>query len=148
MEFYPINSGNLSLCVELFRDVFNQPPWNENWTPEAVLQRLEECLRTPGFYGLLAQQDDRPVGLALGYCEQWDGHRHFYLKEMCVAPNQQRSGVGTRLMEALEEQLKACGVEKLYLYTARESGAQHFYEKQGFYTSPRMIMMAKWLKPD
>ncbi|RYX84725.1 GNAT family N-acetyltransferase [bacterium] len=147
MEFYAINADNLTHCVELFVTVFNSPPWNESWRPEAVVQRLDECFRTPNFYGLLAKVEGETVAFALGYGEQWDQSQHFYLKEMCVATQQQRSGVGTALMEQLEQNLKSRGVEKIYLYTARDSGAQSFYEKQDFYVSSRTIMMAKWLKP-
>ncbi|BCM93257.1 hypothetical protein IAD21_05146 [Abditibacteriota bacterium] len=145
MEFYPIEAANLMDCAELFVNVFNGPPWNESWQQDAVMRRLEECYRTPHFYGLLAKVEGRAVGFALGYGEQWDQSQHFYLKEMCVAADLQRSGVGTALMEALEQNLKGRGVEKIYLYTARDTSSQNFYEKQGFYVSSKMIMMAKWL---
>jgi hypothetical protein len=35
---------------------------------------------------------------------------------------------------------------KVYLLTARDSAAEAFYNKRGFYISPKMIMMGKYLK--
>jgi N-acetylglutamate synthase-like GNAT family acetyltransferase len=48
-------------------------------------------------------------------------------------------------MQGLEQGLAAMDVEKIYLLTARGSRAEAFYQKCGFYISPKMIMMAKCL---
>lgn len=145
MDFAPAERSNLMECVDLFVSVFNNPPWNESWDTEAVTQRLDDCTRTPGFYGLIAKTGDEVVGFALGFIERWDKGKHFYLKETCIATEKQRYGVGTALLKELEEQLKNQGVAKLYLETARDTPAQAFYEKNGFNVSPKMIMMSKRL---
>ncbi|MCE7984289.1 MAG: GNAT family N-acetyltransferase [Caldilinea sp. CFX5] len=145
MDFHPAEYTNLAECIDLFIDVFNSPPWNEHWEIATATQRLEACYHTPGFDGVIGKIGGKPIGFALGYVEQWDRSKHFYLKEMCVTPKWQRHGTGTALLHELEEMLKRKGVEKIYLYTARETVAQIFYEKQGFYVSAKMIMMAKWL---
>lgn len=112
----------------------------------ATLTRLEEIYRTPGFYGLVAEAEGQGVvGFAMGYAEQWQEQKHFYLKEMCVATQGQRRGIGTAIMQGLEQGLAAMDVEKIYLLTARGSSAEAFYQKCGFYISPKMIMMAKYL---
>ncbi len=147
MDFYRVERANLTECAGLFAEVFNSPPWNENWGAEAIAQRFSDCYHTPGFYGLIAGRDGKAVGFAIGYVEQWDTDKHFYLKEMCVAAQQQRLGIGTALVEALEQDLRNQGVKKLYLHTSRDAYAQSFYEKRGFYVSSKMIMMAKWLQP-
>lgn len=148
MNFEPIDSTNLADCVDVFLSAFNAPPWNENWDKDAATRRLQECHDTPGFSGLLARIGGQPVAFALGTIEAWDKTNHFYLKEMCVASEQQRSGIGAALVEALEHSLKSAGVHKIYLYTARDSNAQNFYQKQGFYVSSKMIMMTKRLKQE
>jgi ribosomal protein S18 acetylase RimI-like enzyme len=124
MEFGPVEHCNLTQCVALFSNVFNNPPWNENWEAQTVAQRLTDCYHTPGFYGIVATINGEAVGFALGYIEQWDRSKRFYLKEMCVDSEQQRLGIGTALMSALEKNLKDRNVEKLYLHTARDTYAQ------------------------
>ncbi|RYG57548.1 GNAT family N-acetyltransferase, partial [bacterium] len=84
------------------------------------------------------------VGFVLGNAEQWDRARHFNLREMCVAIDRQRSGLGTNLMNALQSGLIEQGIDRIYLLTARDTSAQSFYEKCGFYVSPKMVMMVKW----
>lgn len=145
MDFCRVEHSNLTDCVALFVRVFNSPPWNEKWEAKAVTRRFADCYHTPGFYGLVVTVGGEIVGFAIGYIEQWDNSKHFYLKEMCVAPEQQRLGIGTALMNTLEKNLKDQDVEKLYLHTAQDTYAQSFYAKQGFYVSSKMIMMAKWL---
>jgi aminoglycoside 6'-N-acetyltransferase I len=82
-----------------------------------------------------------------GVCEGlWKQGRHFYLKEMCIVPHRQRSGIGTAILEALCRGLAAMGVEAIYLLTLRDSPAAVFYEKSGFRVSPRMIQMGKRLE--
>lgn len=145
MNFHRIEREDLVACLDLFVMVFNAAPWNETWEVETVRQRLEDYYHTPGSYGLLVENQEKPIGFALGCIERWDKAPYFYLKEMCVAPEHQRSGVGTSLMNALQTDLKNQGIGKLYLHTARDTLAQSFYEKQGFSASDRMIMMSKWL---
>ncbi|HEX9997215.1 MAG TPA: GNAT family N-acetyltransferase [Abditibacterium sp.] len=142
---FPLESENLVECVHLFLGVFNQEPWNEKWAKSSVIRRFEDCQRTPGFYGLCWQEDSRIEAFAFGYFEQWDESQHFYLKEMCVATQKQRCGIGTKLLDVLTEKLRENGVTKLFLHTARDSIAQDFYLRCGFYISPKMIMMAKHL---
>lgn len=138
---------DLPACATLFADVFSDPPWNETWLVEAVTRRMDECWRTPDFVGLGAKNKGDLVGFALGFVEQWHTTRHFQLKEMCVAPELQRHGVGSDLMRSLEDHLRETGVSKIILHTARDSDAQAFYDQRGFYTSVKIVMMSKWLTP-
>lgn len=98
-EFRPVRDADLAACVEVFLEVFNGPPWNENWAPEAARRRLEDCFRTPGFQGWVTETDGVLSALALGYREPYNRECHFFLKEMCVRPAWQRRGVGRGLME-------------------------------------------------
>jgi ribosomal protein S18 acetylase RimI-like enzyme len=143
MKLYPIEQAHLESCANLYVAVFNAEPWNEQWETQAVLTRLAEIYHTPGFYGLAAADETGLIGLALGYVEQWQQQRHFYLKEMCIKPQLQHRGVGAALMATLQQDLAARGVDKIYLLTARDGPAEAFYRKCGFYASPKMVIMAK-----
>jgi N-acetylglutamate synthase-like GNAT family acetyltransferase len=146
MELLPLDQNYLGQCAELFITVFNDEPWRENWSSIAVLTRLQEIYNTPGFYGVVAAQDGKLLGFAMGYIEQWDKEKVFYLKEMCVKTQLQGRGIGTTILETLEDELSQMGVNKVYLLTARNSSAEAFYNKRGFYVSQKMIMMGKYLK--
>lgn len=64
---------------------------------------------------------------------------------MCVLSEYQGQGVGKRLLARLEVDLKAQGVGKMYLLTARGGAAEAFYHACGFYSSKKMVMLGKHL---
>ena len=148
MQIQPLAHEQLAHAVRLFLCVFTQPPWNEPWSASVVEQRLTDLINTPGFYGLATYQDAAMIGFILGQIEPWCQASHFYIKEMCVAPDWQRRGIGTQLLHQLAEDLAQRGVEKLYLLTARASSAEAFYRKCGFYISAKMVMLGMYLHDD
>lgn len=76
------------------------------------------------------------LGFAIGHLERSEADDHFLLKEMCVRTSMQRNRHGTRLLEALADQLAP--VRHWYLLTARDSDASAFYESNGFRPAGRM----------
>ena len=138
----PFQESDLEPCVEIFVSTFAQQPWSETWDSEIVRDRLDQIIRTPGFFGAVVGEDSIS-GFAFGFSEPWHEGNHFYLKEMCVDHQYQRQGLGSRLMEYLAEELTARGTRRIYLLTARGEMSEAFYSKIGFYTSPKMILMAR-----
>jgi aminoglycoside 6'-N-acetyltransferase I len=146
MQLLSIEHQHLRACATLFISVFNSPPWNEKWSQDVALKRLEDCFNTPGAYGVVAIVEDEVCGFAIGVVEQYDQNENFYLKEICVDLTKQRSGVGTKIMDKLYHNLVSKGVSMIYLLTIRDSPAAVFYEKCGFLNSSKMIMMSKETK--
>lgn len=145
MNVRPIEPGDVPRCAELFAAAFAREPWSEDWNVADATARLDEVYRTPGAYGLLAEEDGELLGFALGYIERLNREQHFYLKEMAVAPERQREGIGAALMETLCRNLKEMGITVVYLLTLRGSPAETFYRKCGFYPGSRMMVMGKRL---
>jgi len=140
----PLLPSDLNACVDLFIRTFALPPWNETWPQPLVKARLEQITGTPGWSGVVTTDDGGSIiAFALGVAEPWHEGSHFFLKECCVDHSHQRQGIGTRLMEYLAEQLQQGDTTRIYLLTARGDMSEAFYEKIGFYTSPRMILMAR-----
>ena len=143
MQFEPIDSSHLKGCSNLFVEVFNGSPWNESWSFETASKRLEDCHATTGFYGIVAIEEDKVFGFALGFSEVSYEGQHFYLKEMCVQANKQRSGIGTKIVDTLYRDLADKDISMIYLLTMRDSAAADFYQKCGFSYSSKMSMMLK-----
>ncbi|CAM3069610.1 GNAT family N-acetyltransferase [Rariglobus hedericola] len=129
-------------CARLFTDVFSNPPWSEHWTETSALRRLDDCARTPHFLGLLVEDERGLCGFAFGYSQYYLDEQHYYLLELCIDTARQRQGVGGALLTALKGKAIESGISRLYTLTARDTPAQDFYAKHGFYVSPKMIMMA------
>lgn len=137
--------SDLDACVALFVSTFARPPWSETWNPRIVHARLDQIIRTPQSFGVVILDEGEITGFALGISEPWHEGTHFYLKEMCVADRRQRQGLGTRLMDYLFGELRDRDTKRVYLLTARGDMSEAFYSKTGFYTSPKMILMARHL---
>lgn len=125
--------------------VFNSEPWHEAWTPEGTRTFLQDLLDIPRALGVVAKIDSAPVGFILGHSEVRDRGTQFYVAEMCILTKMQGRGVGKALMGRLEATLKAQGVGKIYLLTARGGAAEAFYHACGFYTSEKVVMLGKYL---
>jgi predicted N-acetyltransferase YhbS len=54
----------------------------------------------------LVALDEGVVAFAVGYIEQDDKREIFCLKTLCVRPDAQNKGVGSRLMQRLKEKLE------------------------------------------
>lgn len=143
MKLQPIEHQHLKECADLFVSVFNNPPWDENWKIESALSRLEDFYNMPSSHSVVAIEEDRIIGFAIGYIERWQQGKTFYLQEICIDSTKQRSGIGTKIMDVLSQNLVSQGVNKIYLLTAPDSPASAFYEKCGFCTNSKRIMMSK-----
>jgi aminoglycoside 6'-N-acetyltransferase I len=145
MKLQSIEYRHLKECADLFVSVFSHAPWNENWEIESAFNRLEDFYNMSMSHSVVAILEDQIIGFAIGYIETWNQGKSFYLKEICVKPTKQRSGIGTKIMDVLSQNLVNLGVNKLYLLTARDSPASEFYSKCGFCHNSPIIMMSKTL---
>ncbi len=144
VDVAPFGPDQLDAAARLYMAVFNSPPWHDQWTFDTARRRLADTLATPNALGLAAS-DHELIGFVIGYGEHWFDGMHFYVSEMCVAPDRQRSGIGTRLLRQLEQALHALPVTRVYLLTMRGGPAEDFYVKNGFYVSPKMVLMSRRL---
>jgi len=138
----PLQVEDLEVCAALFVSTFSQAPWSESWDVLVVKRRLQQIIDTPYSYGVVLEEDSI-VAFAMGFSEPWHEGSHYYLKEMCVAHDRQREGIGTDLLEYLSKNVRDLGASRIYLLTAAGDMSESFYKKNGFYTSPKMIMMAR-----
>ena len=86
---------------------------------------------------LVAIEDNRVVGAVMG---GYDGHRG-WIYSLAVDDHKRHRGIGTALVEKIEQSLKALGCLKVNLQVVgSNSGVVDFYEKQGFSVEDRISM--------
>ncbi len=132
---------HLDDCAHLLLTTFNAEPWNDSYTHDTEKAQLAWHLEVPGCVGLVSVNDGI-VAFAIGYREPTDVGDVFHLSIFCVRPDFQRTGVGTRLLHALEERLRKTGVSTIYLGTNRGTPAEAFYRKHGYRVSDEEIEMS------
>ena len=132
-----LRADDLKGCSDLYSQVFSGPPWSENWNEEKAYKRLSHFQKSEGFVGLIAE-DEEVKAFVLGNAEPFLDGYWFYLREMCVSAKSQRKGVGTKLLNKLNETLSAHRVKNIYLATDRNIPAANFYTKNGYKQEAKM----------
>jgi aminoglycoside 6'-N-acetyltransferase I len=146
-SFESLTSAYLDAAAELYVQVFNAAPWNDGWNKAAARRRLERLVDNPEHVGIAATEAGELLGFASGWLEPWISGAQFHLKELCVAPERQREGLGRRLVGELILRLRSAGVESVYLMTQPHSPAAAFYEALGFQVLPDQCMTCQLAVP-
>ncbi len=145
LRYKKIEISDISEMTEMYIGAFNGSPWNDEWTRETVEKRLHQMICVEDFYGLCAYQDQELCGLILGCMEQYYDGIMFNIREFCVKKGIGGGGIGTKIYQRFEEDLKGLGVKKIMLYTMGGEYTQHFYRKLGFDESDNLVVMGKTL---
>jgi len=143
--------SDLESLVALYVECFNAPPWNDGWSHEAAHDRIESMLQARHFRGWLdaaggSVAGGSAQGMILAQNERWVTGYHCNILEMCVRPTLQRRGIGAALLQQAMAELRAEGVEKLYLLTAPNGPAESFYGKLLFQRSRGRVVLSRSLQ--
>lgn len=117
-------------CAEVLMDAYNRPPWNDNWNREAAIALLTCYYNSPEFMGWTATAGSKIIGCGVGNIEPYYKGNIFYLKELFVAAQYQKLGVGKRLVSAVKQDLAEADVKTIILLTS--DAIFNFYTKCGF----------------
>ena len=146
LELREFSPEDLESCVQVFVEVFRQPPWNDRWPSfERAQQYVSDLTGIPGFRGFLALQGGEIAAFCLGHRRRWWQGDEYYVNEMGVLPAQQHSGVGSKLIAFAEERLRQNGMQYVALLTERDIPAERFWLKQGYRQDRQTIFMFKYL---
>ncbi|WP_026701575.1 GNAT family N-acetyltransferase [Salibacterium aidingense] len=135
--------ADIAPCTELYVNVFNAKPWNEEWSYEIAEERLRDLYMTPKFCGLTLYDGKNPAGFIGGNKKQTPQGVVFYIAELCIARPAQGQGAGSVLTDALEEKLRLEKVSGIYLITSRDGPAERFYLKNNYVLNNNRIIMKK-----
>ncbi len=100
--------------------------------------KYERWLGDPDTFFVIAEAGDGPAGyafvtLGMPYAGWAAGDRLADLETLSVLPAHRGTGIGAALLEAVWNRLAELGVEDMQIVTTEtNSGAQRFYERQGF----------------
>lgn len=128
---------------DLFIIEFNKEPWNDKWEESRAYHRLNDLYQHPRFVGLVCVLEERIVGVAMGYLEYWYEGYHYNLKEIFIDTTVQGKGIGSKLLSALEEDLKDRDVRSIELMTLNAQKTLKFYEKNKYEISSSLLMLKK-----
>ena len=111
---------------------------------------------SPGSFLLLARESERLVGYAIvrvtptgpEWTDTWvAADRMAEIETLVVAPELRGSGLGTRLLDAIDAELERQGIgEAIVGLVPGNEGARRLYERRGF--RPRWLILARSERAD
>ena len=102
------------------------------------LARYIEGFERDGDCAIIAEHDEKIIGIAWARLWTLDNRGFGWIDEqtpemaIAVETDFQNQGIGARLIEALQQQLKASGAQQISLNVRADSRAVRLYEKLGF----------------
>ena len=140
MEIVRAGERHIDAIAKLLKKEFLKPPYNETWILSKLISRVEEVFQDNGKYCFVALQDDEVMGVILASTFVFrDGSRCF-VEEFVIDSKEQNKGVGTKLLQRLEEECRRAEIKTLWLTSDQKSDANKFYTKNGFSTSDYRLM--------
>jgi len=115
--------------------------------PKDTLEQMIEGLReTPNVFSLLANVDEKAVGLAncfVGF-STFEAKKLINIHDLAVLPEFRRRGIGEKLLEKIQQKAKQLDCCKLTLEVREDNPARQLYERFGFENEyPKMLFMTK-----
>ena len=128
-----ITPESLEAVRELFLSVFEQEPWNDDWSDDVQLRLYLNDLTGQSnslTYGLY--EGEKLIGVSMGQIKHWYSGTEYYINEFCIRSDHQGQGAGTFFLEQIDKDLRTLGIEHIFLLTEKHVPAYHFYRKNGF----------------
>ena len=132
---------DLKDVARLFAKEYAKPPWDVN-------APIDDTLASVTFFytrgaGFVAEEESI-VGALIYDIELYQKGEVGTIKEFVVSADQQRKGIGTKLLLAFEEQCK--DMLLLKLGTNKDADAVKFYESLGYVPEKNALSMIKILQ--
>ena len=144
MELRRLTIKDKELITALFTDVFTNEPWNDDWSDTAQLDAyIKDLTGQPYSLTLGYFDDDRIVGLSMGYIKHWYSGTEYIINEFCIDRQLQGKGIGSSFMKAIEAYLSENGISQIFLLTGKNVPAYSFYQRNGFTELTENVSFAK-----
>lgn len=142
MHLFDLQLKDVPQLASLYVAVYKQAPWNEYWQLDWAEQRLETMMQSPGFLGLMYRTDQDIQGAILGRRNDYLGRKDLEIVDFFVTPEKQGAGIGSQLLNALQEQAKKANFSSCSLLSPKSITAYQFYLNKGFVENQDIVFMA------
>ena len=145
IDIRPCTSDHQDRYAAIYAKAFSGKPWNDPWTVDDAVIHVGELLDSRQSYGLECVVDGEVAGFLFGTSMLFHYGRTLEINDLAVAPQYQRAGIATNLIERCLQDMKARGIVAVHLITATEGVLTGFYEHFGFTAEKQVMLMGKEL---
>ena len=133
MELRELTIKDRASITDLFRSVFTNEPWNDDWSDHALLDAyIHDLIGQDNSLTLGYFDCDHIVALAMGHIKHWFAGTEYNIDELCVDREMQGRGIGSMFLGEVERCLSGRGITRIFLQTDRDMPAYAFYIHRGF----------------
>ena len=128
-----LTDADFDAVKKLFVSVFTKEPWNDDWSDENQLNEyLKDVMMGRNPLNLGLYDDGDLVGISLGFIKHWCNGTEYYIDELCIRPDRQGQGLGTKFFELMKSVMESREIVQYFLQTDENAPAYKFYKKLGF----------------
>ena len=137
--------ADIHRVIPLYLEYYNGHE-DGTWTEQTAHKRIHQVWSHEDGYCLLAEENGKVLGFAMGHMEQYDDLTAYDLVEIVITAEHQGKGLGTQLMRELERRVKELGAAMVQLQAVNDEKHERFYGKLGFYNAGNFVLKAKFLE--
>lgn len=143
IDIVPFSEGELAELAEIYVRAYDPKICGENWTSKKAYELLQQFWGQNEKICLVASCEGKTVGALLAHINHWWSGNQLYVDELFVAPEFQKSGIGTTLMTAAAEKAKKeFAATEISLCTFKnKSHPMGWYEKMGFEENRDLVLL-------
>lgn len=132
---------DLPIIARIFRTEFSKPPYNEKWTEEKSIEKMEFFRK---FYDLYAiTYGGETVGfICINPTFMCPGEVAFG-EEMAIKSDYQNKGIGTFIFKKIFEIYQKRGFKKFMGIAAKKGGPMSLYKRLGVLPSKKGVLIEK-----
>lgn len=147
LHFRVMTAADFPACADELIAAFHEAPWNEVWTPEEAIDRIDGIMSARVSRGYVCMDGEKCVSMLCGRIMTYQDQKLFYIDEFSVHPDYQRQGVGSRMIAYLRKALQKepQPISHISLITEHGFPSVAFYEKNGFVELKNELTMAGYV---
>lgn len=143
MKIRRAKKKDLKEIARIYREEYSKKPYSEKWTEKVAVNHIKYLSKH--FTIIVAEENNRIIGAIAFFIFPWATELNGYIEDFVVDSRIQNKGIGSKLLNRAEKEIKKKGGKNVWMEVNHKSKAFQFYKKRG-YKKEDFVSMIKKLK--